>query len=176
MALRRASPPHDMLQRALARHRPTTAARLPLLPPTQESTFVTYCPRPPHGMKWEPPGEPSWRERDDGLLKSGMGRSAHTARASRRHAGAATGARHGRLRASQAPSRVPRNSYRPWGHQEPLGGAVGALEVRATVEMNVYDRYTHATSQFLSHSHVRVGVATVIFERVSHTIPYGLVA
>ena len=25
----------------------------------QESTFVTCYPRPPHGMKWEPPGEPS---------------------------------------------------------------------------------------------------------------------
>ena len=59
LALRRVSPPHDMLQIALARHCPTTAARVPLLPPTQESTFVTCCPRPPHGMKWKPPGEPS---------------------------------------------------------------------------------------------------------------------
>ena len=132
LALRRVSPPHDMLQRSLARHRPTTAARLPLLPPPQESTFVTCCPRPPHGMKWEPSGEPSWRERDDGLLKSGLGRTARTARASRRCAGAATGARHGRLRASKAPSRVPRISYRPWGHLGPLGRGVEANGGRAT--------------------------------------------
>ena len=132
LALRRASPPRDMPQKALTRHCPTTASRLPLLPPPQESTFVTCCPRPPHGMKWEPPGEPSWRERDDGLLKSGMGRAARTARASRRRAGAATGARHGRLRASQALSRVYRNSYYPWGHRGPLWEGMGAYGVRAT--------------------------------------------
>ena len=135
-----------MLQRALARHRPTTVARLPLLPPAQESTFVTCCPRPPHGMKWEPPGEPSWRERDDGLLKSGMGRAARTVRASRRHAGTATGAHHGRLRASQAPSGVPRNSYRPWGHRGALWAGVGAYGVRASVKMNNPIPYTHSTS------------------------------
>ena len=80
------------------------------------------------------------------LVAEWNGRAARAARGSRRRAGAAAGARHGRLQASQAPSGVPRNSYRPWGHQGPLGGAVGALEVRATVEMNVYDRYTHTTS------------------------------
>ena len=69
-----------------------------------------------------------------GWNDSGMTRTARAARAYRRRAGAAAGARHGRLRASQAPSRVPRNSYRPWGHPGPLGGAVGALV------------YTHATS------------------------------
>ena len=146
LALRRASPPYDMLQRALARHCPTTAARVPLLPPPKESTFVTCCPRPLHGMKWEPPGEPSWRERDDGLLKSGMGRTARTARASRRRAGAAAGARHGRLRASQAPSRVPRNSYRPWGHLGPLGRGVAAYGGRDTVKMNYPVRTTHGAS------------------------------
>ena len=61
------------------------------------------------------------------LVEEWNGRAARAARGSRRRAGAAAGARHGRLQASQAPSRVPRNSYRPWGHQGPLGGAVGAL-------------------------------------------------
>ena len=61
------------------------------------------------------------------LVAEWNGRAARAARGSRRRAGAAAGARHGRLQASQAPSRVPRNSYRPWGHQGPLGGAVGAL-------------------------------------------------
>ena len=66
------------------------------------------------------------------LVAEWNGRAARAARGSRRRAGAAAGARHGRLQASQAPSSVPRNSYRPWGHPGPLGGAVGALEVRAT--------------------------------------------
>ena len=66
------------------------------------------------------------------LVAEWNGRAARAARGSRRRAGAAAGDRHGRLQARQAPFRVPRNSYRPWGHPEPLGGAVGALEVRAT--------------------------------------------
>ena len=80
-------------------------------------------------------------------MKSGMGRTARTARASRRRAGAATGARHGRLRASQAPSGVPRNSYRPWGHLGPLGRGVAAYGVRDTVKMKNHVRMTHATSR-----------------------------
>ena len=54
------------------RHHLTTAARLPLLPPAQESTAVTYCPRPLHGFRCEALRKPSCRESDDGLLKSGM--------------------------------------------------------------------------------------------------------
>ena len=66
------------------------------------------------------------------LVAEWNGRTARTARASMRRAGAATGARHGRLRASQAPSRVPRNSYRPLGHLGPLGRGVAAYGGRAT--------------------------------------------
>ena len=54
------------------RHHLTTAARLPLLPPAQESTPVTYCPRPLHGFRWEALRKPWCRESDDGLLQSGM--------------------------------------------------------------------------------------------------------
>ena len=49
LSLRRASPPHDMPQRALARHPPATAARLPWLQPAGESMPATCCPRLPHG-------------------------------------------------------------------------------------------------------------------------------
>ena len=51
LALRRASPPHDMPQRALVRHGPATAARLPLLSPAQESTVPTCCPRTLHKIE-----------------------------------------------------------------------------------------------------------------------------
>ena len=54
------------------RHHLATAARLPLLPPAQESTPVTYCPRPLHGFRCEALRKPSCRESDDGLLQSGM--------------------------------------------------------------------------------------------------------
>ena len=54
------------------RHHLATAARLPLLPPAQESTPVTSCPRPLHGLRWEALRKPSCRERDDGLLQSGI--------------------------------------------------------------------------------------------------------
>ena len=54
------------------RHHLTAAARLPLLPPAQESTAVTYCPRPLHGFRCEALRQPSCRESDDGLLQSGM--------------------------------------------------------------------------------------------------------
>ena len=63
---------HDVQQRALMRHHLATAARLPLLPPARESTPVTYCPRPLHGLRCEALRKPSCRESDDGLLKSGM--------------------------------------------------------------------------------------------------------
>ena len=59
LALRRASPPHDMPQRALVRHGPATAARLPLLSPAQESTVTTCCPRPLHSFRREARIEPS---------------------------------------------------------------------------------------------------------------------
>ena len=80
------------------------------------------------------------------LVAEWNGRAARTARGSRRRAGAAAGARHGRLRASQAPSRVPRDSYRPWGHLGPLGRGVGAYGGRATVKVNNHVPITHATS------------------------------
>ena len=54
------------------RHHLATVARLPLLPPAQESTPVTHCLRPPHGFRWEALRKPSCRENDDGLLQSGM--------------------------------------------------------------------------------------------------------
>ena len=54
------------------RHHLTTAARLPLLPPAQESTPVTYCPRPLHGFRCGALRKPWCRESDDGLLQSGM--------------------------------------------------------------------------------------------------------
>ena len=54
------------------RHHITTAARLPLLPPAQESTTVTYCAHPPHGVKCEALRKPLCRESDGGLLQSGM--------------------------------------------------------------------------------------------------------
>ena len=63
---------HDVQQRALVRHNLATAARLPMLPPARESTPVTYCPRPLHGLRWEAPRKPWCLESDDGLLQSGM--------------------------------------------------------------------------------------------------------
>ena len=49
---------HDVQQRALMRHHLATAARLPLLPLARESTPVTYCPRPLHGLRWKALGKP----------------------------------------------------------------------------------------------------------------------
>ena len=54
------------------RHHLATAARLPLLSPARESTPVTYCPRPLHGLRWKALRKPWCLESDDGLLQSGM--------------------------------------------------------------------------------------------------------
>ena len=75
-----------MQQRALMRHHLATAARLSLLLPAQESPPVTYCPRPPHGLRWEAlrnekavvPRERRW------LVEEWNGRAARAARGSRR--------------------------------------------------------------------------------------------
>ena len=106
LSLRRASPPHDMPQRALARHPPATAARLPWLQPAGESMPATCCPRLPATARLKVGSSVravATRERR-WLVAEWNGRTARTARASARRAGAAAGARHGRLRASQAPS------------------------------------------------------------------------
>jgi hypothetical protein len=131
---------------ALARLPGSSLTRVFWTCPARESTAGPCSPRPPSGRSRAARPEPRRRVPREGPHEALIGRAAVPRGAAGGRTATAAVADHGRPEASRALSCVAPDWYDPWGQRGPLWRAGPAYGIRASVSMNVYVSYTHATS------------------------------